>query len=183
MPFILFLIVILLLVNGVSIFKFMYRMALFTIMLAIAALASYFIFSANKADTLSQLEAGIPAQVKIVSPDRNDNRLKKEIAELRVEIKMSESLAEKKMLSKHLQHLEALLAQQADESAAIETLKEDRKKIKELQDLRNSLNKRKQQFENDAKRLEELNKEIRRSEKLIEKLNELNSTTKGIQHD
>lgn len=183
MPFILFLIVILLLVNGVSIFKFMYRMALFTIMIAIAGLASYFFFSVNKAEALSDLEAAVPAEVITIPQGQRSNQLKQEIAALRVEIKQSDNLAEKKMLSKHLQHLEGLLARQADEKAAIENMKEDRKKIKELQKLRESLNERKQQFKRDAKRLEELNKEIKRSEMLIEKLNALNESEKGIQHD
>ena len=102
---------------------------------------------------------------------------------VREDIQKSKSLAEKSMLTQHLQLLENLSVKQSDEMAAIKALERDRQKMRELQKLQKSLLERKKQFEEDAKRLEKLNKEIKRSEKLIEKLNEIESTEKGIQHD
>jgi len=173
MSFIFFLILVLLIVNGVSVLKLIYRMALFFIVLTFAGIASYIIFSlSGSSEKISHLEASVPVIKVEYHKMGQDNRLNARIIELRNEVRACQNLTKKSVLLKHLQRLERLQIQQEDENDAVKNLQEDREKLREVENLQNSLDKRRKQLDEDAKRLEELQKQIKRSQKIIEKLNE-----------
>jgi DNA repair exonuclease SbcCD ATPase subunit len=179
MPFILFLVLILLIVNGVAVFRFVYRLALFFIIFTVVGLASYFLVSSlGHHDRLSELEASPEVVIQ-------ENFLKTEIRELRIEIKSRKNLREKQVLTRHLEQLEKLQAERSNQEEAIRALEDDKRKLNELRELEQRLEDNKKRFAADAKRLEELNYQIRRSQKIIEKMNDLNNNnvTKGNTHD
>ena len=181
MPFLLFLILILLLVNGVAVFKFMYRTALFVIFFIVVGLTSYFVYG-----MVSDEEPLAPVVAEVMNQAQDEIRtsqLEREIKRLRQDMNEAMSLSEKKTLMKHLQLLEKLQQQQRNEKEALANLERDRAKLQELQRLKDSVEERRKKMEADAKRLKELAHEIKRSEKLIEKLNSVDNLEKGIKHD
>jgi hypothetical protein len=176
MPFLLFLILVLILVNSVSLMKLMFRMSLFVIFASVIAFTSYAFFSFSESD--------LSAMANEPTLERSQpSSLNYEIRKLRNDLKQANSLAEKKTLMKHLQGLEKLLRQQEDENLALKNLKADKVKLYELRKLQKSLEAGKKKFEQESKRLLDLQKQILRSEKLMEKLNSVDNLTKGIKHD